>query len=104
MGGPLNHVERLENATISSGYPYCLTAIFQPSFNRYAFPDSTSKPPKPLNATVLETSVGFEFTRAFFFDTSIGAMVLASLKSFYVTGDKISLQTLDLMVSWRTSL
>jgi hypothetical protein len=104
LGGPLYHVETLENATIGNRYPFCLTALFQPSFNRYAFPDSTSTPAKPLNATVLETAVGLEFTRAFFFDSSVGAMILGSLKSFYVTGDRVALQTLDVLVSWRTSL
>ncbi len=104
LGGPVTHTERHESATITSNYPYCLTALIQPSFDRYAFPDSSSSPPKPLNSTVLETAAGFEFTRAFYLDTSIGFMALASLKSFYVTGDKISIQSFDFLVSWRTSL
>ena len=104
LGGPVNHTTMHESATISSHYSYCLIALFQPSFDRYAFPDTSSKRPEPLNATVLETSVGLELTHAFYFDTSVGATVLASLKSFFVSGDKIALQSLDLLVSWHTSL
>jgi hypothetical protein len=104
LGGPLNRVEHHDAATLSSNFSYRLTALLQPAINVYAFPDANSNPPKPLNATVLETSVGFEFMRAFYFDTAIGVQLVGSLKSFYISGDKISIQSFDMIFSWTTSL
>lgn len=104
LGGPLNRVESHESATIGSNYPYCLTVVIQPAINIYRFPDTSSSPPRPLNATVLEAFGGLEFTRAFFFDTSIGLSILGSLKSLYVSGDKVSNQTIDALVTWRTAI
>lgn len=104
MGGPIARLERHESATMTSYYPFCLEVIFQPSFNRYAFPDVSSDRPEPLNATVLETAIGIEFTKMVWGSSAIGAEALVSLKSFFVSGDKISLQSLDLLFSWHTSI
>lgn len=104
LGGPVSKVQRSENWAVTSSYPYCLTAVIQPAFNAYAFPDSAGDTAHPLKSSILEAFAGLEYTHSFLFDTSIGFMILASLRSFYISGDLISTQSFEGVASWRTAL
>lgn len=102
-GGALSRTQSFPGASVTTLSDQCVTVLLQPALNSYAFPD-TSNNSKPLKATVLETSVGGEYSHRLGAETSLSAVVLGSLKSFYVSGDQISIKSFDLLINWRVSI